>query len=293
MEKLAILIPVHNALKYTNEALVNLKSEITGSNWSLNETIYIVVIDDGSTDGTANWIKEHHSDIELCYGDGNLWWSGAINAGAKHAFNGLNCTHVLLWNNDILTGPDYFSNLYNIIQNGNTSSVFGSKIYVKNENLIWFMGGIFSPCSGQKWMIGHKLPDSEKFNQITECDWLTGMGTVVHKSVIEKIGYWDQENFPQYHGDSDFTFRAKKEGFKLIVYPSLKIFNDITHTGVYHNRTFKSLKNSLKSIKSDFNLSKDILFYRKHSTCFIAYWSLFVKYFRYIGGFIKQKYFSF
>ncbi|HEY4788240.1 MAG TPA: hypothetical protein VIH57_19440, partial [Bacteroidales bacterium] len=119
------------------------------------------------------------------------------------------------------------------------------------------------------------------------------MGTVVHKSVIEKIGYWDQENFPQYHGDSDFTFRAKKEGFKLIVYPSLKIFNDITHTGVYHNRTFKSLKNSLKSIKSDFNLSKDILFYRKHSTCFIAYWSLFVKYFRYIGGFIKQKYFSF
>ena len=74
--------------------------------------------------------------------------------------------------------------------------------------------------------------DSELLNEKIECDWLPGMGTVTHKSVYEKIGMLDEIRFPQYHGDSDFTLRAKKRGYKIIVYPDLKIYNDNRNTGI-------------------------------------------------------------
>jgi GT2 family glycosyltransferase len=292
METLSILIPVFNALEYTNKAIINLKSEIANSSWILNQSIYIIVIDDNSSDGTSDFIRQNHPDIVLCQGDGNLWWSGGINTGAQHAFNVLKCSYVLLWNNDIITEKNYFQNLYKIIQNEKSIQIFGSKIIILNSNHIWSMGGTFNAKTGKKTMIGFGKPDGEPYQNVIECDWITGMGTVVHRSVVEKIGYWDQINFPQYHGDSDFTFKAKKAGFNLKIFPNLIIFNDISHTGILHNLTFKSLIKSLTSLRSDFNINKDYLFYKIHSTSPIAYQALFVKYFKYIGGFLKHKYFK-
>ncbi len=99
----------------------------------------------------------------------------------------------------------------------------------------------------------------------------------------------DEKSFPQYHGDSDFTFRAKKIGYKIIVNPVLKIYNDTLHSGIRHNESSKRLMQSLFSIKSNYNISKDYLFYKKHSESTIAYSVLINKYFKYIGGFIKWK----
>lgn len=289
MEKLAILIPVHNALEYTEKALSNLKQFIGVSLWELKKSIEIIVIDDGSTDGSGDWIKLNFPEVIILSGDGQLWWSGAVNMGSKYAFENLDCSYVLLWNNDITADNDYFINLYEVLQGGMIIPIIGSKVYITGGNLIWSMGGTFKPFSGAKSMIGFKQEDNPDFNMIVSADWITGMGTVVHKSVVDKIGYWDAINFPQYHGDSDFTFRAKKAGFSLLIYPNLKIWNSIENTGLQHSRTIQSLLNSLQSIKSDFNFKKDFLFYYKHSIFFVAYFSLLWKYFRYIGGFFKQK----
>jgi len=293
MRKIAVLIPIHNGLEFTRHSLKILIEGINKSLWKLNIDLYIIVIDDGSTDGSSLWIRQNYPDVVICKGNGNLWWSGAINMGAKFALNSLDCSFVLLWNNDVIPDQNYFSNLFSLLKSNENAQLFGSKILIKDSDKVWFMGGIFKASTGRKKMIGLQQPDSDQYNKITECDWLTGMGTIVHKSVIEKIGYWDEKNFPQYHGDSDFSYRAKKAGFPVCVYPELIIWNDITNTGSAHEFTWKSLIASLSSIRSDFNFKKDLLFYRKHSSGIIAYFYLFYKYFRFIGGFIKNKYFSF
>ena len=87
-----------------------------------------------------------------------------------------------------------------IINGLDTPVVIGSKIYVAEQpNMVWSAGGYFNPRSGKNGMYGYFENDTEELNRIREVDWLTGMGTVIPREVIERIGYWDNENFPQYY----------------------------------------------------------------------------------------------
>ena len=288
MLNLAIVYPVFNGLQYTKNGLNSLYSVQNIKKQKAN--ISVVIVDDGSTDGSYDWIKQNYPEVNLLKGNGNLWWSGGINMAIAFALNQLKCDFIVWWNNDILASENYFSVLIPILNSYGKNTILGSKIYHSyQENIIWSMGGIFDPKGGKKYLIGSGETDSYMYKQITECDWLPGMGTITHKSVYENIGFLDEKVFPQYHGDSDFTFRAKKNGYKVIVDPSLKIYNDTRNSGIRHNQSARKLLQSLFSLKSNYNVYRDYLFYKKHSESKKAYLILVNKYFRYIGGFIKWK----
>lgn len=289
--RLAVLIPVYNSLNYTKTALINLGESIKQAEFSnIDHQIQILVFDDGSSDHTFEYVSKYHQGIILFRGDGNNWWGGSINRMAHIAFEKLMCTHILLWNNDITIKKDYFTKLLPILAKQDGTSLIGSKIFFADKpEIIWLMGGYFNPMTGKKTLYGFKRPDSPEFEKTIEADWLTGMGTVIPKAVVDKIGYLDSEHFPQYHGDVDFSYRAKCEGFKLRVSPQLKIWNCVQNTGMDHQLSFRKLIQSLNSIRSIYNVKKDIAFYHKHARCPLAYWALLDKYIRYFGNFIKQK----
>ncbi len=286
--QLAIIIPVFNNLKYTQKCLESLYNNRENGHLT-TEQVKIVVTDDGSKDGTSDWITKHFPEVYLLQGNGDLWWSGGVNKGIRFAIEVLNVDYILWWNNDIQPAEDYLKNLFKILSSTEEDVLIGSKIFMLHKNLIWGMGGKFNPKTGARHMLGEQQPDNEQLSETVEADWFPGMGTTIHRSVFEKIGYLDEKNFPQYHGDSDFTWRAKKAGFKLIAYPGLIIKNDNTNTGLIHQGSFKKLYKSLTGIKSNYNFNKDYLFYRKYATSPLAYVFLFRRYFRYIGGFLKWK----
>ncbi|SRR6056297_457689 len=284
----AILIPVHNKLHLTKECLQGLQNLINEVNFKDSVNYSIVLIDDGSEDGTEQWVKKKFHDIHLLKGDGNLWWSGGVNAGAKYAFEEKNFNYVLLWNNDITPDKGYFSNLSRIILEGDEETIAGSKICdLEDHNKIWSMGGVFNPVNGENYMIGiDKEVDNHNF-QYFEPDWLTGMGTLIPRNVPEKIGYLNENDFPQYFGDTDYTYRAKLAGFKLKVFPQLVIFNNTANTGIVHGGNFFQLIRTLYSTRSKYNFKKEWKFYRMYAESRKAYKQLFIKYFRYIGGYFK------
>jgi GT2 family glycosyltransferase len=291
MIKLAVIIPVHNALDYTIKCLKNLYDEINPV-LSDSKVVETIVVDDGSTDGTKEWILENYPKVNILQGDGNMWWSGGINVGMQFAMDKLACTHFLWWNNDILTNGQFFPNLFNILVDSTSEEIHGSKIYqLSNRNELWSAGGYFNTKTGKKDMYG-RGETNDNYNEPFEVDWFPGMGTIFHRSVYETIGLCDAKHFPQYHGDSDYTFRAKKAGFKLILQPSLVLFNDTANTAKKHEDSFRQLLKSLTHTKSLYNFFIDFNFYRKHATSMFAIKELFKKYFEYIGGFFKWKFLS-
>ncbi len=286
---IAIIIPIFNGLDYTKTCLKTLTRSISGI--SVKDIEFkIVVVDDASKDGTANWIRDNYPSVHLLYGNGNLWWSGGINKGVEYALNKFRAEYILWWNNDIHPSKDYFIQLLKIIESTSSNIIIGSKVFILNQNRIWGMGGKFNPYSGRRYMHGEQEEDSDAYSKPMEVDWFPGMGTLIHSKVFDKIGLLDEKNFPQYHGDSDYTFRAKKAGFRLIAFPELIIHNDNTNTGLKHGGKSGDLYKTLTSIKSNYNLKKDIIFYRKHANSPLAYILLLNKYFRYVGGFYKWKF---
>jgi len=292
MNKISIVLPVFNHLEYTQNCIRTLDRLVLSSTF-YHVKFHIIVVDDGSTDGTADWLTEHYPGVHLLKGDGTLWWSGGVNMGARYAIQDLDSDYILLWNNDIDPAEDYFTQLDSLISSTGRQMLLGSKIFYHGDNnKIWSYGGIFNPRSGNKYMIGLDEPDSEKYNQVLSVDWLPGMGTLVPVGVIAQIGYWDQEIFPQYHGDSDFTYRAKIAGYELMVRPELRLWNDKTSSGLTHGNTLGGLIRVFSSVRSNLNIRKNIIFYRRYATSWRAYLHLIGYYLRVIGGFFKWKVFS-
>jgi GT2 family glycosyltransferase len=285
--EISIILPVYNHLDFTRVTLAELSLQL--QDCSLHK-FHIILVDDGSDDGTSNWVNTHYPEITVLKGDGNLWWSGAVNLGSRYAFENLHADYVILWNNDIHAENNYFVSLTQILTENDPSTIIGSKIYIAEQpSLIWSMGGYFKPLSGEYGMFGYFEENSQEFNQIKHVDWLTGMGTIVPREIVEKIGYWDNLNFPQYHGDSDFTYRAKRAGFKVIVHPSLVLFNAVKNSGIEHEGSIKKLFQLMTDIRSKSNLRKNFKFYRLYATSFRAFVPLIWLYVQIFGGFIKWK----
>lgn len=284
----SVIIPVFNGLEYTKKCLKNL-SLLQHSEKEQKLKLELVVVDDGSKDGTDRYIQQNYPEVHLLKGDGSLWWSGGVNKGIKHALENMSTDYILWWNNDIMSETNYFDELYEILVRNKDHDLVGSKILRLHDLLIWGMGGRFDPVSGAKFMFGERQNDAPEYQKPLDVDWFPGMGTCIHKSVFQKIGYLNEKDFPQYHGDSDFTYRAKKAGFKLIAFPQLVIYNDTTNTGIQHDNSFKKLYASLTGIKSNYNIQKNLRFLKLHAESSRVYLPLMWKYLKYIGGFLKWK----
>lgn len=287
MMDFAIILPVFNHLDFTRVTLEALSLHLSGIEGA---RFHLIVVDDGSTDGTSDWVKQHYPEVILLSGDGNLWWSGAINTGAKFAIETMEVDYLILWNNDIQVDDHYFQEVVAITANLSEPTVIGSKIYVADQQeMVWSAGGYFNPRSGKNDMYGYFENDSDELKKVRNVDWLTGMGTIIPRTVVAKIGYWDNLNFPQYHGDTDFTYRAKLAGFPVKVYPSLKLYNHIEHSGIEHQGNLRSLLKLITDIRSKSNLRKNLIFYRKYVRSPFAYLPLIWFYVKIFGGFFKWK----
>lgn len=98
--KIFAVIPVHNRKETTLKMLASLEQ----ISYPEGVDLTICVIDDGSTDGTAETIKRDHPNIAMHRSDGNLFWSGAVRLGID-LFLESDATHLWLLNDDLTLDP--------------------------------------------------------------------------------------------------------------------------------------------------------------------------------------------
>jgi len=213
-----------------------------------------------------------------------------MNMAARHALESLACDYVVLWNNDIKCDTNYFLCLLKILRGADPEPLLGSKVYMMDPpHVIWAMGCYFNPRTGKHTLVGTGEEDCERYSHAIRTDYAGGMGTVVHREVIEKVGYWDAEAFPQYCGDCDFGLRAKRKGFRMLIHPDLKIWNDSSSSGLSHNGRFGAFLRSFFDRRSNFQLRTQLRFYRRHSESLLAYGTLLRMYAGYVLGFFKWR----
>jgi GT2 family glycosyltransferase len=276
MITIAIVVPVFNRKKVTIEGLANIQEALIFYGQTGQNTLdfNIIVVDDGSTDGTGEWLQAHRPDVICLKGDGNLWWSGSINLGAKYAVEKLEASHVLFWNDDTICAKDYFYELEkSLLSNAKLlESIIVSKIFWLGDvnKLLFNFGCYFNPKNGKKTIIG--LNTKDNYNEIIAVDWSGGMGTLIPVSVLKAVNYLDAQNFPQYDGDIDFFLRAKEKNYAIYAIPTLHIFNNPETTGISNNNNkIKDLPAILTSHRSLHNVRKNIRFNLRHSNTIVSW----------------------
>lgn len=209
-EPVYIIIPVHNRKPITLKCLDTLKQNGDLARY------HVLVVDDGSTDGTSEAIHSLYPEVTVLAGDGNLWWTGAIKKGMEYAYK-QEAEYFIWLNDDCLVSSDTFKNLVTFCLDSPNSIIGCQGMDRHNPEKIYFGG------KTRHWM-DHKMLNCPP-GQVVECDILSGNLVCIPKSVVNKIGYPRPDIVPHYGGDSLFLIQARKAGFKLFVDHRSQIFN--------------------------------------------------------------------
>jgi GT2 family glycosyltransferase len=250
-----VVVPVYNGKKHTDKFLNTFKKQ----NYS---NFKVVIIDDGSNDGTAQMINKNHSSTILITGNGDLWWSGATNLGIERAIKD-GADYVLTINNDVTVSNGYIKKLLKAAQNNPNSLVGSIIVYDSDHKKVWYAGAYFDKKRGEMQHVNGDITDFD--DKYYKTDWMAGMGVLVPIDVYKKVGFYDEVNFPQYFGDADFSVRALRYGYKLLISSECVFYSDVSSSWVQKQlKTPKPrmLIDLLFSIRSPYQIRTRVKFYR-------------------------------
>jgi len=212
-QKVAVIIPTHNRCESALRAIESLVQD----NYR-NKQIYLV--NDGSSDNTREKVLQRYPQVIICQGNGNLWWSGAINLGLAYALKS-DCNLVLWLNDDNCVDVNTINIMVDAHQQCGKNSVIASRtLSLQTKDVEW---------AGEppRWH-----PDFQNWQMFDSNDEIHslqhppgGRGVLFPLQCFVQLGLVDAHNFPHYWADHDFHYRAMKAGYNYYLVDNAIVLN--------------------------------------------------------------------
>jgi len=185
----------------------------------------IVVIDNGSTDGTKEWVAKNYPDVFVLRTENNLGYSGGFNFGLDYAFNKKNADYVLITNNDVKADSKVISELVKVAETDPMIGFVTGKVYYYDmPDTLQTVGYNTDPIMWVKGHKGQKQKDVGQFDTIEELELSDDIFMLVTNNLYNAVGGYNTEF--KFQGEQmDWQIRAKKIGFKIFYTPSAKIWH--------------------------------------------------------------------
>ena len=233
--KVFVLIPIFNRLNHTERVVASLRVQRNAAE------LCIVVVNDGSTDGTAAWLEQQKDVVEI-RGDGNLWWGGAIQKGLEYSAS--RCQpgdYVLFINNDTWFAEDYVETLIKVSREAGGAAVgsviheddrdpplvsVGPRINI-NRIAVWDLFSELSPAEIRQPAATYKV------------DSLSGRGTLYPCELFKLHGQMRLFCLPHYLADYEVAMRFGRAGVPLLVSTHAAVHsppvygNDVSRMGLW------------------------------------------------------------
>lgn len=214
----SIIIVNWNGGEILKESILSL-SAIDYPNWEL------IIVDNGSTDGSTEEIAPMLTDFKLIKNTENLGFALANNQGYQKAEG----KYILLLNNDTKVSADSLSKLVSRMESDSTVGVVQPKIYMMDKAGYLDNAGSFLTRIGflEHWGFGQK--DGSEFKKERTIFSAKGACMLIRREVVEKVGLFDKD-FVSYFEESDFCWRVWLAGWKVLFFPEAAIFHKVGFT---------------------------------------------------------------
>ncbi|WP_158280820.1 glycosyltransferase family 2 protein [Pararcticibacter amylolyticus] len=268
MDTITIIIPVYNRIEVTKQGLTYISRSVDYYNKQASSPEYniqIVMVDDGSTDGTAELIKKAYPYIHVVESEGDLWWTGAVNLGINYSLQHFeNLKAVILQNDDVMLEEDWLHVLIKTASKHPGCLIGCATSVPDSRDLINYGGRDINAWFAKEKRINYKVPRLNfQKGYVTDSFDLYGRGLYIPVEVFHKTGLFDQKRF-KHRGDLDIPLRAKKEGYHLLVSYDAIVYELPQHSFSLDSQEHLTLKDIYRSL-TDFRSSNNIGFIYHYS----------------------------
>ena len=211
----------------------------------------IVMVDANSTDGTRDMLTLKFPSVDLICTNDESYWTASTNRGIEFALK-CKCDYILTINDDSYALSNYVEQLVKLAEH-NHLNILASRIdFFRAPGLIWALGAYSTWGSRDLFGLNHhaiwedRLPDVVTQKAFFEIESAPGDGVLIHRSVFEKVGLYDEINTPHYHADSEFVMRARTAGIPAYVTPEVVVYNDCPLPGDITSEPQRHFNNSFE-----------------------------------------------
>ena len=246
-------------VSFNNEKIIgDCLSSVFNSNYPNFE---VILIDNGSTDGTLDTVKKRFGSIsylKLIGNSENLGYAEGCNIGAGYAEG----EYLAFLNSDTEVDPNWLNDLVKVIRSDWAIGAAQSKLlYADNHEQIWACGEFIDPY-GSTTKYAHNQEDKGQYDYTKEIFNCLSTAMIVRRKLFEEVGMFDPKFF-LYHEDVDIGWRIWIRGYKNIFVPKSVVFHKVgysTRKEVSSFRVFHSAKNLIGMMIKNYD-SKNLVRY--------------------------------
>jgi glycosyltransferase involved in cell wall biosynthesis/GT2 family glycosyltransferase len=211
--RIAVAVAVHNRRAITIAWLDSLlASDLTGID------LRVVVVDDGSTDRTADALRERWPEIDLLTADGTLYYAKGTNRAIERTLEH-DPDYVLVVNDDTLYAPDALVRLLRCAQRHPRSVVGPLLVSSTDPERVYQVFPRWHTRYGG-WRHRHALRADEVPEETLDVELIVGNCVLVPAAAIREIGLMDETGVHNWVGDAEWTPRMRAAGWRLLIEPS-------------------------------------------------------------------------
>lgn len=183
------------------------------------ENAFVVVVDNGSKDGSAKKLESEYDWCHFVFNEENLGFSGGCNVGIDYALD-RDCDYVLLLNNDIKVSPDFLDPLVHTAESYDNVAAVSGLIYDGHTENIWDAGGEMKP-----YLANISRHNEIKSNDAYRTEFVTCAQALLSKEFLEQHRLDEQYFFGV--EEIDLSWRANEDGWNLFINPRSEVYHDV------------------------------------------------------------------
>lgn len=181
----------------------------------------IVIVDNGSGDGSAERLAREFPSLALIRNRENLGYAGGNNAGIRAAL-ARGAEHVLVLNNDCTVAPDAVPGLLDAARRSGAGIVSPKVLDARSPGVIQYAGYRNIHLLAQGIPVGEGEEDRGQYDRERDLDAAPGCAMLLSRRLCERVGLFDEQFF-SYSEELDLCRRARRTGFRIFYAPRARV----------------------------------------------------------------------